>query len=253
MQLDQPIAIGNTANIYLLDNKIIKIFKDYLPATAAKYEANKQKLVYSLGLTVPEIVDVTVLDGKQAIIMEYIKGKTFGSIVSEDMSQAEFYISLSIDIQQEIHSTIANSLEPMVDKLKRQIEQAPVLISKHKEILIRKLEAMSFERRLCHGDFHLFNIIDSDKKATVIDWVDSSLGDIRADVCRTYLLYTEISMDLAEMYLRLYCEKSGLSEKEVLLWIPILAAARLAEHVSEEKSKYLLEIVHQHCPLQHEE
>ena len=249
MQLSNPIAVGNTADIYLWNNRIIKVFKEYLPSTEARYEANKQKLVLSLGLSVPEIVDVTVIDGKQAIIMEYIKGRTFGSIVSENMSKAEYYMSMSIDVQQEIHSVIADSLEPMVDKLKRQIEQAAVLKRKHKDILILKMDAMSYEKRLCHGDFHLFNLIDSDKKVTIIDWVDSSLGDIRADVCRTFLLYSEISMELAEMYVHLYCAKSGLSEKEVMQWIPIIAGARLAEHVSQEKSNYLLEIVHQHCPL----
>ncbi|WP_139891143.1 aminoglycoside phosphotransferase family protein [Bacillus sp. D386] len=249
MELAAPFAMGNTANIYLWDNKIIKVFKEYLPATEARYEANKQKLVFSLGLSVPEIVDVTVIDGKQAIIMEYIKGRTFGSIVSENMSKAEYYMSMSIDIQQEIHSVIADSLELMTDKLIRQIEQAAVLKRKHKDILIQKMNEMSYDKRLCHGDFHLFNLIDSDNKVTIIDWVDSSVGDIRADVCRTYLLYSEVSMELAEMYLHLYCVRSGLSEKEVLQWIPIIAGARLAEHVSKGKSKHLLEIVHQQCPL----
>lgn len=249
MELAAPIARGNTANIFLWNNRIIKVFKEYLPPTEARYEANKQKLVFSLGLSVPEIVDVTVIDGKQAIIMEYIKGRTFGSIVSENMSKAEYYMSMSIDVQQEIHSVIADSLEPMSDKLKGQIEQATIIKRKHKDILIQKMDAMSYEKRLCHGDFHLFNLIDSDKKVAIIDWVDSSLGDIRADVCRTYLLYSEVSMELAEMYLHLYCVKSRLSEKEVLQWVPIIAGARLAEHVSQEKSNYLLEIVHQHCPL----
>ena len=69
---------------------------------------------------------------------------------------------------------------------------------------------MTYENRLCHGDFHLLNLIMSDDKVTIIDWVDASAGDIRADVCRTYLLYSELSTEVAELYLRLYCEKSGL-------------------------------------------
>ena len=55
----------------------------------------------------------------------------------------------------------------------------------------------------------------ADNKVVVIDWVDSSAGDIRADVYRTYLLYSQLSIELADLYLRLYCEKSGLLRSEI--------------------------------------
>jgi len=76
LELGSPIAIGNTAKIYLYENKIVKIFNDYLPVTESSNEANKQRFAYSCGLSVPKVLDVTKVNGKQAIIMEYIKGKT---------------------------------------------------------------------------------------------------------------------------------------------------------------------------------
>ncbi|MEG2290200.1 MAG: hypothetical protein RR891_09950 [Clostridium sp.] len=76
MNLGEPIARGNAATIYLLDNKIIKFFNDRSPETEALYESRKQKLAYSYGLPVPKIFDVTTVNEKQAIIMEYIKGQT---------------------------------------------------------------------------------------------------------------------------------------------------------------------------------
>ena len=249
MELGLPIARGNTAEIYLRDNKIIKLFNDFLPEMEAMYEANKQKLAYSLGLSVPEIVDVTMIEGKQAIIMEYIEGKTFGEIVFENMDQAEFYMSKSIDIQMKVHSLTADSLEPMKDKLKRQIERVDILDKDYKEALLENLNTLVYEKRLCHGDFHLFNLIESNNKVTIIDWVDSSSGDIRADTCRTFLLYSEVSRDLAEMYLRLYCLKSGLIEEEILQWIPIIAGARLSEYLSPEKAQYLLDVVYEYCSI----
>ncbi|BCB37562.1 hypothetical protein BCJMU51_2449 [Bacillus cereus] len=39
------------------------------------------------------------------------------------------------------------------------------------------------------------------KNVNIIDWVDASSGDIRADVFRTYLLYAQSHIELAEMYL----------------------------------------------------
>jgi aminoglycoside phosphotransferase (APT) family kinase protein len=249
MNLGTPIAIGNTAKIYLYENRIVKVFNDYFPDTESSYEAYKQKYAYSCGLSVPKILDVTKIDGKQAIIMEYIKGRTIGDILSKNMEQAEYYMNISVDIQQKIHMIPANSLEPMSEKLSRQIESAHNLDKRHKSALIQKLDTMTFEKRLCHGDYHLFNLIMSDNKVTIIDWVDSSAGDIRADIYRTYLLYSQFSVELADMYLRLYCEKSGLSKDEVFQWAPIIAGARLSESVLSEKSERLMEIVSHYCPL----
>lgn len=75
------------------------------------------------------------------------------------------------------------------------------------------------------------------------------MGDRRADVYRTFLLISQISRDLADRYLKLYCEKSELPKHEILQWAPIVAAARLAEDVASEKCERLLKIINEYCPL----
>lgn len=249
MNLGTPIGIGNTAEIYLFENRVVKVFNSNLPDTEALYEASKQKYAYSCGLSVPKILDVTKIDGKQAIIMEYIQGKTIGDLLFENKDQAEYYMNISVDIQQKMHRIVADSLEPMSEKLRRQIESAHLLNKRHKFTLIQKLDHMTFDKRLCHGDFHLFNLIMTDNKVTIIDWVDSSAGDIRADIYRTYLLYSQFSIELADMYLRLYCTKSGLSKDDIFQWAPIIAGARLSENVLSENAERLMEIVDAYCPL----
>ena len=76
MDLGKPIAKGNTAEVYLCDGKIIKLFKESMPENEAEYEANKQRCAYSCNLPVPRIYDVTVIGKRQAIIMEHIDGNT---------------------------------------------------------------------------------------------------------------------------------------------------------------------------------
>jgi aminoglycoside phosphotransferase (APT) family kinase protein len=249
MNLGNPIARGNTAKIYLSDNKIVKVFNDFLPDTESINEANKQKYAYSCGLPVPEILDVTKINGEQAIIMEYVKGETLGDLMFKDKEQAEYYLKISVDMQLEIHSIIPDAIEPMYDKLYRQIETVNKLDKRQKSYLLKKLESFTYENRLCHGDFHLYNLIKTDNQVVVIDWVDSTAGDIRADIYRTYLLYSQFSSELADMYLRLYCEKSGLLRSEVFQWAPIIAGARLSESVSSENSERLMEIINHYCPL----
>ena len=53
MDLGVPIAIGNTAQIYLYENKIVKVFNDFLPVG----DETPQKVYHfdlvSSGLSVP--------------------------------------------------------------------------------------------------------------------------------------------------------------------------------------------------------
>ncbi|XID94958.1 phosphotransferase [Paenibacillaceae bacterium WGS1546] len=248
MNLGEPIAIGNTAKIYLHDGKIIKVFNDHLPDTEAEYETNKQKLAHAYGLPVPHIYEVTKVNGKQAIVMEHIKGDTIGSLLFADRSKAKQYTDLSVDIQLKIHAVKAPGLEWMSDKLSRQITSAHQLDDKQKNALLERLDAIKYDPYLCHGDYHVFNLILNENQVVIIDWVDASSGDVRADVCRTYLLYAQFSADLADLYLRLYCDKSGIRQDEIFLWAPVIAGARLSEHVSSEKASRLIEIVNKYCP-----
>ncbi|RIW30368.1 aminoglycoside phosphotransferase family protein [Bacillus salacetis] len=247
MKLGNPIARGNTAEIFLNNNKIIKLFNDHLPETEASKEAEKQRFVHSCGISVPAILDVTTIEGKQAIIMEYAEGKTLGDLFFEDTENQEHYLKISVDIQQKIHGIISPSIEPMAGKLHRQINDAHQLKPEQKLFLNKKLNSMSYENRLCHGDFHLFNLIMKDEGAVILDWVDASAGDFRADVYRTYLLYSQLSQDIAESYLKLYCKRSGILRSEVLDWAPIIAGARLSENVSSENEDRLIAIVKDGC------
>ncbi|WP_426980117.1 phosphotransferase [Bacillus pseudomycoides] len=249
MNLGNPIAIGNTAKIYLYDNKIVKVFKKHFPNTESLYEAKKQEYAYSCGIQVPKVLEVTEIKGRQAIIMEYVIGKTVGDLLIHNMERAEHYISICVNAQQKVHAVVVDSdlLEPMSEKLYRQIKSTHNLDEKQKGKLLRKLDSMVFEPRLCHGDFHPFNLILSNDNVKIIDWVDASAGDIRADVYRTYLLYAQASVELAEMYLRIYCKNAGLSRDEVIKWAPIIAGARLSEKVSSENIEHLKRLVDQYC------
>jgi aminoglycoside phosphotransferase (APT) family kinase protein len=179
--------------------------------------------------------------------MEHIEGRTIGELILNDMTKAEQYMMLSVDIQLKIHAVKAPDLELMTVKLHRQISSADLLKDKQKNALLEKLFSINHNKYLCHGDYHVFNLIIKENQFTIIDWVDASAGDVRADVYRTYLLYSHFSMDLANLYLQLYCDKSGISQNEIFIWAPIIAGARLSENVPSEKASRLIEIVGQYC------
>lgn len=238
------IATGNTAKIYLYGNLVVKVFNENLPDSESFYEAHKQKYVHSLGLRVPEVLEVRRIEGKQAIIMEYIEGPVLGDLLSRNSAKKNDYMDLFVKSQRKVHSINTGLLEHMSDKLHCQIDSANNLDQNQKLKLLAKLESLSCrDTSLCHGDFHPYNLIMGIEGVAIIDWVDAGSGDIRADVCRTYLLYSQFSVDMAELYLNSYCEASGLSEEEIFKWAPVIAGARLAENVSSENKDRLIELV----------
>ncbi|KAB2441436.1 aminoglycoside phosphotransferase family protein [Bacillus luti] len=241
MNLRNPIAKGNTAKIYLYDNKVVKLFKDNLPNTEVINEAKKQKYAYSCGLPVPNIFEVTKIHDRQAIIMEYVKGDSIGELLLNNLNEAEHYIGLCVNEQKKIHAIRVNTdeMESMKERLERQIKSVHKLDENKKKNILQKLDSIVFDSRLCHGDFHPFNLILSNGNVKIIDWVDASSGDVRADVFRTYLLYAQASVELAEMYLHIYCKNTSLSRDEIFQWAPIIVVARLSEEVSPENAVYL--------------
>ncbi|HHT7240161.1 MULTISPECIES: aminoglycoside phosphotransferase family protein [Bacillus] len=248
MNLENPIAKGNTAEIYLCDNKVVKLFEKYLPNTESLYEAQKQKYAYSRDLHVPKVFEVTEVQGRQAIIMEYVEGESVGELLLNNLNKAEHYIGLCVNEQKKIHAIRVNTdeMESMRERLERQIKSVHKLDEKQKENILNKLHSIKFEPRLCHGDFHPFNLILSKKNVNIIDWVDASSGDIRADVFRTYLLYAQSYIELAEMYLQIYCSNTDLTRDEIFQWAPIIIAARFSEKIPPQNEVYLKRLLNQY-------
>ncbi|MFJ8238675.1 aminoglycoside phosphotransferase family protein [Bacillus tropicus] len=248
MNLGNPIAKGNTAEIYLYDSKVVKLFEEYLPNTESINEAKKQKYAYSCGLPVPNVFEVTKIQNRQAIIMEYVKGNRIGDLLLNNLNEAEHYINICVNEQKKIHAIRVNTdvMEAMGERLERQIKSVHKLDEKQKESILNKLHSIKFEPRLCHGDFHPFNLILSEKNVSIIDWVDACSGDIRADVFRTYLLYAQSHIELAEMYLQIYCRNTDLTREEIFQWAPIITAARFSEKVSPQNEVDLNKLLNQY-------
>ncbi|WP_079480244.1 phosphotransferase family protein [Halobacillus salinus] len=236
---------GNTASIYLANEKVYKIYEERLPNEESYKEARKQKFARSTGLNVPEVLDVTEINGRQALVMEYVQGESFGDLLLEDKMPVYELMKVSVEIQRDIHKRDAEGLDRMDEKLLFQISNAPYLHEKRKTILINRMNNIIGAYQLCHGDFHLFNLIWTKHNPAIIDWVDASAGDPLADVCRSYLLYLQFSKDLAEIYLNIFTQGSGVEVESVLAWMPILAAARLSEHVSSDNKEHLIQLAYE--------
>lgn len=229
------IATGIQADVYSQDNMAVKVFHEDWPKTNVLYEALICARVEDIGINVPIVHEVAKIDGKWAIYMDRIEGKTLYDLLKEEPENATEYINKMVDLQLEVHSKRIPLLNKLKDKMSSQIKSLDTLDDAKKYDLLTRLDSMPKHVKLCHGDFNPKNIMIKDGKTYVLDWIDATQGNASADVGITYLILSLEMPNAAELYLNLFCEKSKTAKKYVQRWLPIVAAARLTQEIPEER------------------
>lgn len=236
MDLGKIIAVRNNKTVYQSKNKVIKLFAEGYSKSDILNEALNQARVEETGLYIPKLLEVTKIDGKWAIVLEYIEGKTLEELMCEFPENKEEYLELFVDLQMNVHSKKAPNLNRLSEKMKRKISQTNLSATVKYELHTR-LDALKKHDKVCHGDFNPSNIIISGNgTAYIIDWSHATQGNASADVARTYLLFwLKGEIDLAEKYLALFCKKSDTAKQYVQKWIPIVAASQMVKGKKEER------------------
>ena len=240
MKLDRVIAVRNNKTIYRDGDKCVKVFDaDYSKADVLN-EALNQARIEETGLNIPKIIEVTMVEGKWAIVSEFIKGKTLQQLMDEDAEKKDEYIELLVDLQLQVHSKVCPLLNKLKDKMNRKIS-ASELDATTRYDLHTRLEGMPKHNKVCHGDFNPSNIIISeDGTAYILDWSHATQGNASADAARTYLLFwLNGDIEGAKKYLDLFCEKSKTEKQYVQKWMPIVAASQSVKG-NEKEREFLL-------------
>ena len=236
MKLDRIISVRNRKTVFRDGDKCIKMFSpDYSKADVLNEALNAAR-VEETGLNIPKILEVTKIDGKWAIISEYIPGKSLSQLIKENPEKKEEYIDLMIDIQMNIHKQKCPLLNRLKDKMQRKISQADLDATTRYDLHTR-LDAMPKHDKVCHGDLTPSNIVITPEGVPyILDWAHATQGNAAADAARTYLTFwLNGDIDGAEKYLNLYCKKSDTAKQYVQKWLPIVAASQSVKGKPEER------------------
>ena len=236
MKLDRVIAVRNNKTIYRDGDRAIKVFNTEYSKAEVLSEALNQARVEETGLNIPRVLEVTMIDGKWAIVSEFIKGKTLAQLMEENPEGKREYIELLVDIQMSVHSKTCPMLNKLKDKMNRKIS-ATELDATTRYDLHTRLEGMPKHNKVCHGDFNPSNIIITDDGVPyILDWSHATQGNASADVARTYLLFW-LSGDIegANIYLDTFCKKSDTAKQYVQKWMPIVAASQSVKGNANER------------------
>jgi len=236
MKLNTIIAVRADKTVYRDGDKAIKIFNHAYSKANVLNEALNQARVEETGLSVPKLHEVTLVEGKWAIVTDYIAGKTMSNILKEEPDRAGEMINLLADVQIEIHSKTAPMLNRLIDKMHRKICETDFDATVRYEIHMR-LKSMPRHTKVCHGDFCPSNIIlTPEGRPYVIDWAHATQGNSSADAARTYLVFhLNGEYELACLYLDKFCEKSGIDRLLVQKWLPIVAASQSVKKIPSEQ------------------
>ena len=240
MKLEKIIAVRNNKTIYRDSDKCIKVFNEGFSKADVLNEALNQARIEGTGLNIPKILEVTMIEGKWAIVSEFIKGKTLAQLMEEDPEKKDEYLALLVDLQLEMHSKTCAHLNKLKDKMNRKISESNLDATTRYDLHTR-LEGMPKHKKVCHGDFNPSNIIiTEDGTPYILDWSHATQGNASADAARTYLLFwLNGDIEGAKKYLDLFCEKSNTAKQYVQKWMPIVAASQSVKG-NEHEREFLL-------------
>lgn len=236
MNTDNVIAVRTGKTIYRDGSTVVKVFDEDYAKPDVLNEALNQARVEDIGINVPKVIEVKMIDGKWAIVSEFIEGKTLAELMAEHPEKTNEYLELFVEMQMQVHAAKCPMLSKLKDKMNRKISAADLDATTRYELHTR-LEGMPKHTKVCHGDFNPSNIImKEDGTPYILDWSHVTQGNASADVARTYLLFMlSGETDIANKYLDLFSKKSDTAKQYIQKWMPIVAASQSVKGKKEER------------------
>ena len=230
--------------LYRDKDRLIKMFDESYSKAGILNEAVNQARVEETSLNIPKVLGVEVIDGKWSLIWEYIEGDTLESLMKKNPEKTDEYLDFFVDLQIRMSKEKVPLLGHLRDKMHAKISASAFPATVRYDLHVR-LDGLPRHKKLCHGDFQPSNvIITKDGTPYIIDWAHATQGNGSADAARTYLIFKLKGRDeLAEKYLRLYCEKTDTAMQYVQRILPIVAASQSVKGRPEE-TEFLSKWVH---------
>lgn len=226
------------------------MFYDWVEPGAVEYEAKINRAVHASGLPVPKVGEIVSINGRNGLVYERVHGATMAENFKRSPGKIFHYARRMAQLQAEMHSAaIQTDLPHQRLRLAQRISSAAALPDPARARVLDALQSLPDGNQVCHGDFHPENILLTAEGEVIIDWVDAIRGNPLADLARTSILLlgaaeTVLSGNLLlksfvrlfhGAYLRQYFRLRPGGQDEYRRWLPVVAAARLDENITEQE------------------
>lgn len=239
-KLQNVIAERRNKVIYRDNDAVIKVFDESFKISDILNEALNQARVSETEINVPKVREVLKIDGKWAIVSDFVEGTTMSELAISQPERFDELMQMFVKLQIYVHSIKCPLLNKHEDKMNRKICEADIDAGTRYELLTR-LNSLPKRYSICHGDFNPANvIITPDNTPYIIDWSHVTQGDPAADVARTYLIFSlKSGEETAKKYLKSFCEATGMDAGNVFQWLPVVACSQSVKKRPEERELLL--------------
>ncbi len=251
------IGIGRTAEVYAWgEDQVVKLFRREMPRQLAQREAEIASVVAGAGLHAPAVGGLVEVEDRVGVLYQHMEGPSMldgilAAMKSGALDDLQAMAQQFADLHAAMHGCTRRQLPAQRDKLTHAITRAPHLSSQDRERVLRLLAGLPDGDAVCHGDYHPGNIVMTPAGAVIIDWLTACRGAPAADVARTMLMQAVAQLPpeyglaaspafdagkklFFDACLERYRERRPLHEELLEAWMPVMAAARLAEGIENE-------------------
>ncbi len=231
------------------DDRALKLYRPGWGYETAELEARLARIAYDCGAPAPAVYGVMMDDGRPGILMDRVDGHPMSAAI--DLARPAPVARALAELHARLHARRAPQLRQQHEELARRIGAASGLTPEQKRHAVSRLEALPQGDALCHGDFHLDNVVLTADGPVIIDWIDATRGDPLCDVARSLILIRHAYLHekdaarqqalraaadrFATVYVTHYVETTGADVEDVALWVQTNAAARMSEGIAVEQ------------------
>ena len=123
MDKGRVIAVRSNKTVYRDGNLCIKVFGEGFSKAGVFNEALNLAYVEEAGLNVPKVKDITKIDGKWAIVSEYIEGTNLEYLMEKNPEKTDEYLELFLSTQLEICEKRRPMMCRLSDKIREKIDK----------------------------------------------------------------------------------------------------------------------------------
>ncbi len=183
------LASGWQTEIYDLDGRrALRVFRRLEDEPLAKYEMGVMQSLKAAGFNVAQVYAYRMVDARPALEVEWLSGETMLARMKREVLRLGHHATALARLHCEIGAfDVDFPLNDAKSVSSYLIGRSKVLDQSLKDFVLRVLDEVPDGASLCHGDFHPGNIVESNDRMYVIDWVGATKGLFLSDIARTYL------------------------------------------------------------------
>jgi aminoglycoside phosphotransferase (APT) family kinase protein len=180
---------GREAEVFARpDGSVLKLLRE--PGQSADREIAALDAVANGDALVPGVLGQTTVGGRPGILLERVDGPDLLSLVGSRPWLLRRAGRVMAEVHARLHAVAGPPVLPdLREELAHRIRSVPRLRADLASRALSILDGLPDGDRLCHGDFHLGNILGGLDHPVVIDWGEAARGDPVADVANTWLLH----------------------------------------------------------------